>query len=166
MERKLTFEELSQIFFGEDFFFIPHAGNTQSIVAAHGKDEIEDAQKMVILMQSALEKVSKEETRQIYDIGFDKKKPVEHRAKKDIAYINFSDNHNINKYPCKHKGITGNHEFYYMKGSKNYETIRLAFIDPESRIMSPQQFGAIRTNVEKTVKLVIRHIWRWLSNLG
>lgn len=152
MERKLTFEELSQIFFGEDFFFIPHAGNTQSIVAAHGKDEIEDAQKMVILMQSALEKVSKEETRQIYDIGFDKKKPVEHRAKKDIAYINFSDNHNIEKYPCRHKGITGNHDFYYIKGSKNYETLRLAFIDPESRIMSNEHFNQIRineTNIEK-----------------
>ncbi len=145
-ERKITFGELSDIFFGEDFFFIPHAGNTQSIVAAHGKEEIEDAQKMVILMQSALEKVSKEETQQIYNAGFDRKKPTEHRAKKDIAYINFSDNHNINQYPCKHKGITGNHDFYYLKGSKNYETIRLAFIDPESRILSSSHYDIIRTN--------------------
>ncbi len=151
-ERKITFGELSDIFFGEDFFFIPHAGNTQSIVAAHGKEEIEDAQKMVILMQSALEKVSKEETQQIYNAGFDRKKPTEHRAKKDIAYISFSDNHNINQYPCKHKGITGNHDFYYIKGSKNYETIRLAFIDPESRIMPSHQYSAIQTggaNIER-----------------
>ena len=146
LERKLTFEEISEIFFGEDFFFIPHAGNTQSIVAAHGRNEIEDAQRMVILMQSALEKVSREETQQIYNAGFDRKKPTEHRAKKDIAYINFSDNHNINQYPCKHKGSTGNHDFYYVKGSKNYETIRLAFIDPESRIMSSQQYESIRPN--------------------
>lgn len=145
-DRKITFGELSDIFFGEDFFFIPHAGNTQSIVAAHGKEEIEDAQKMVILMQSALEKVSKVETQQIYNAGFDKKKPTEHRAKKDIAYINFSDNHNISQYPCKHKGISGDHDFYYIKGSKDYETIRLAFIDPESRIMSSQQYTMIQTN--------------------
>lgn len=146
LDRKITFGELSEIFFGEDFFFIPHAGNTQSIVAAHGRDDIEDAQKMVILMQSALEKVSKEETQQIYNAGFDRKKPTEQRARKDIAYINFSDNHNINQYPCKHKGITGDHVFCYIKGSKNYETIRLAFIDPESRIMSSKQYGAIQTN--------------------
>ncbi|MBT3384186.1 MAG: hypothetical protein HN778_17955 [Prolixibacteraceae bacterium] len=146
LNRKITFGELSKIFFGKDFFFIPHAGNTQSIVAAHGRNEIDDAQKMVILMQSALEKVSKEETQQIYNAGFDRKKPTEHRAKKDIAYINFSDNHNINQYPCKHKGITGNHDFYYLKGSKNYETIRLAFIDPESRILSSQQYGALQSN--------------------
>lgn len=152
MDRRLSFDELSEIFFGEDFFFIPHAGNTQSIVAAHGKDEIEDAQRMVILMPSALEKVSKEETKQIYNTGFDKKKPTKQRAKKDIAYINFSDNHNINKYPCRHKGITGNHDFDYIKGSKNYETIRLAFIDPESRIISSEQHKAIKnygSNVER-----------------
>lgn len=151
-DRKITFEELSEIFFGEDFFFIPHAGNSQSIVVAHGKEDIEDAQKMVILLQSAIEKVSKEETQQIYNAGFDRKKPTEQRAKNDIAYINFSDNHNISKYPCKHKGITGNHDFYYIKGSKNYETIRLAFIDPESRIMSPEKFGTIKingTNIER-----------------
>jgi predicted ATP-dependent endonuclease of OLD family len=145
-DRKITFGELSDIFFGEDFFFIPHAGNSQSIVAAHGKDDIEDAQRMVILMQSAIEKVSREETQQYYNAGFDRKKPTEQRAKNDIAYINFSDNHNISKYPCKHKGITGNHDFYYIKGSENYETIRLAFIDPESRIMSPERFRTIRTN--------------------
>ncbi|MDA3853887.1 MAG: hypothetical protein PF444_06565, partial [Bacteroidales bacterium] len=144
LERNLSFDEISEIFFGEDFFFIPHAGNSQSIVAAHGKDEIEDAQKMVILMQSALEKVSREETRQIYNVGFDQKKPTDQRAKKDLAYINFSDNHNVNQYPCKHKGITGIHEFYYVKGSKNYETIRLAFIDPESRIFSSEQYSTIR----------------------
>lgn len=151
-DRKLSFDELSEIFFGEDFFFIPHAGKSQSIVVAHGRDDIEDAQKMVILMQSALEKVSKEETRQIYNAGFDKKKPEEQRAKKDIAYINFSDNHNINQYPCKHKGISGNHDFYRIKGSKNFETIRFAFIDPESRIMSSTQYGSLRangTNIEK-----------------
>lgn len=154
-DRKITFDELSDIFFGEDFFFIPHAGNDQSIVAAHGRDEIEDAQKMVILMQSAIEKVSKEETQHIYNEGFDRKKTEGFRAKKDIAYINFSDNHNINRYPCKHKGISGDHNFYYIKGSNNYETIRLAFIDPESRIMSSQKYNALPTNEAKIEKFRI-----------
>lgn len=152
MDRKLTMEEVANIFFGEDFFFIPHAGSSQSIVDAYGRDTIQGAQKMVILMQSALEKVTKEETKNIYNIGFDREKPTDHRGQKDIAYINFSDNHNINMYPCIHKGGKGDHNFDYIKGSKSYETIRLAFIDPESRIISSEKYQSLKingTNIEK-----------------
>ena len=152
MSRKLTMAEVAAIFFNEDFFFIPHAGSSQSIVDAYGRNDIRDAQKMVILMQSALEKVTSEEKRIAYNLGFDREKPTSLRGQKDIAYINFSDNHKIENYPCIHKGGRGNHEFDYIKGSKNYETIRLAFIDPESRIMSSEQYKTLKlnnSNIEK-----------------
>lgn len=137
-ERKLTIDEIIKILPEDDFFFIPHAGNTAGIVDAY-KGEIEEAQKMLILFQSPLEKVP-EKSRQIYNQNFDKVLIEAFRNKDDYAYIEFSDNHNIKKYPCKHKGDSGDHEFYYIKGSKNYETLRLAFIDPKSRIKSSSEF--------------------------
>ena len=140
-ERKLTIEEIIEIFPEDDFFFIPHAGNTASIVDGY-KGEIEHAQKMLILLQSPLEKVP-EKCKQIYNYNFDTILYEAFRNKDDYAYIEFSDNHNIQKYPCRHKGDIGNHEFYSIKGSKNYETIRLAFIDPKSRIKSSVEFNAI-----------------------
>lgn len=137
-QRKLTIDEIIEILPEDDFFFIPHAGNTAGIVDAY-KGEIEEAQKMLILFQSPLEKVP-EKSKQIYNQNFDKVLIEAFRNKDDYAYIEFSDNHNIQKYPCKHKGDNGDHEFYYIKGSKNYETLRLAFIDPKSRIKSSSEF--------------------------
>jgi len=68
--RKLTIDEIIDIFPEDDFFFIPHAGNTASIVDGY-KGEIEEAQKMLILFQSPLEKVP-EKSKQIYNHNFDK----------------------------------------------------------------------------------------------
>ncbi len=141
-ERKINFDDIIKIFPKDDFFFIPHAGNTASIIDAY-KGDIEAAQKMLILLQSPLEKV-REKRRAIYNEGFDKDLIEAFRNKNDFAYIEFSDNHNIALYPCKHKGGRGEHEFYYIKGSKNYETLRLAFIDPKSRIKSSAEYNSIK----------------------
>lgn len=139
--RILDIEDLAIHFKNEDFFFIPHAGNTKSIVGAY-KQDIATAQRMVLLMPSALEKVTKEETVEHYNKGFDDLCKPEFQNRKDIAYINFSDNHNCSKYPCKNKGKEGEqHSFYYIKGIKSYESIRLAFIDPQCRIKSTEQFN-------------------------
>lgn len=141
-ERQLTIDEIVTIFPEDDFFFIPHAGNTKSIVGAH-KGSIEDAQKMVLLMQSAFEKVP-EKARQKYNEGFDKVLVEKFQNKDDHAYIEFTDNHNIEKYPCPNKGDDDRtHEFYYVKGGKNFETLRLAFIDPKSRIKSTSGINEI-----------------------
>lgn len=140
-ERYLTFEEIVDIFPKDDFFFIPHAGNTDSIVDGD-KDRIKETQEMLILLQSPLEKVP-EKRRQIYNEGFDKRLNEAFKNKNDFAYIEFSDNHNIQEYPCSHKGDKGIHNFYYIKGSKNYETLRLAFVDPKSRIKSSSGYNSI-----------------------
>jgi hypothetical protein len=140
-DRKVTFDEVINIIPDDDFFFIPHAGNTASIVGGY-KSNIEEAQKMLILLQSPMEKVP-EKRRQIYNEGFDRILYEAFRNKDDYAYIEFSDNHNIENYPCTNKGGKGNHAFYYIKGSKNYETLRLAFIDPKSRIKSSIAYANI-----------------------
>ncbi|MFH5834258.1 hypothetical protein [Halalkalibaculum sp. DA384] len=143
-KRVLTIDEIVKIFPEDDFFFIPHAGNTKSIVNSY-QGNIEDAQKMVLLMQSAFEKVP-EKNIQIYNDGFNNVLEERFRNKNDHAYIEFSDNHNIGKYPCAGKGVQGRmHNFYYVKGGKNYETLRLAFIDPGSRIKSSSELNDIKS---------------------
>ncbi|HES59814.1 MAG TPA: hypothetical protein ENO18_05215, partial [Caldithrix sp.] len=153
-QRVLTIDEIIELFPEDDFFFIPHAGNTKSIVDGHRVD-IQDAQKMVLLMQSAFEKVP-EKARQKYNEGFDTVLFEAFRNKDDIAYIEFSDNHNIGRYPCTHKGDDGSqHCFYYIKGNKSYETLRLAFIDPKSRIKSQEEYNQIDRTLQTINNLKI-----------
>ncbi len=153
-ERKLNFDDIVNLFSNDDFFFIPHAHQNKSGIVKAYDGHIEDAQKMILLMPSALEKV-KEEAIQIYNEGFDRLKNDNFKNKNDIAYIKFSDNHFIENYPCIHKGDKGEHSFFYLKGNKNYETIRLAFIDPESRICSEEDFHRISSNNYYIEKLKI-----------
>ncbi len=142
-ERVLTMSEVVDIFPEDDFFFIPHAGNTKGITTPY-RDNIPAAQKMIILMQSAMEKV-KEQRRHQYNLGFNKILTEAFRNQNDNAYIEFSDNHCIEAYPRKDfKDGSVEHSFYYLKGGKGFETLRQAFIDPQSRIRSSSQFASIR----------------------
>jgi hypothetical protein len=67
--RKLDFEAIYVLFQDKEFFFIPHAGSDNSIAKAYS-DSLYSL-KMVLLLPSALEKVSKEETKRIYNNAFD-----------------------------------------------------------------------------------------------
>jgi len=131
-ERKITIDDLYDLFNEYNYFFIPHAGNTKSILDPYRGYDMKLCQQMVLLMPSAFEKV-KESVRQTYNEGFDRIKTLDFQDKDDIAYINFSDNHNSNSYPCTNKS-GNNHEFYCIKGQPTFESIRFAFIDPKSRI--------------------------------
>lgn len=151
-EREITVEQLVSIIPDEDFFFIPHAGNTKSIIPAY-RGHIEDAQVMVLLMQSAFEKVDAKKVH-MYNSGFDRLKTEEFKDREDTAYIMFSDNHNASGYPCKGKN-DADHEFFYLKGSKSFETLRLAFIDPKSRIKTPEQHAELDGRYEYIESLKI-----------
>lgn len=157
-KRKLNIEQVVFLFYGEDFFFIPHAHRHKAGIVEAYDDHIEDAQEMILLMPSALEKV-KEEAIHKYNEGFDNLLSDSFKSREDIAYINFSDNHNIEKYPCIHKGDgdKGDHSFYYVKGTKSYETLRLSFIDPSSRISSPSAFSLINHSLNYIEKLEIKN---------
>ena len=147
-DRQITLNDIVSLFPTDDFFFIPHAGSgSNSLVDAYRHD-IPYAQKMLLLMPScALEKV-KQKAIAHYNDSFGRQMPEAQRDRNDIAYIQFSDNHNIEAYPKVHKGEPENplHEFYYVKGGKNYETLRQAFIDPESRIKSESELAALPRN--------------------
>lgn len=152
--RKLDFEQINILFHNKEFFFIPHADSDKSIVKAY--KDIAYTQTMVLLMPSAVEKVSKEETKRDYNKGFDLRLTESFRNKEDIPYINYSDNHNIYKYPCIHKGDDNiQHSFYYIKGKKSYETIRLAFIDPQSRIKSQAEYDSLTKTINTIDNLKI-----------
>lgn len=156
-DRKLTIDDVIEIFHDDKFFFIPHADGHRNIVSAYLDVGIEGAQKMVLLMPSALEKVTDGERRRVYSAGFSQSLTDSFRSRDDIPYIEFSDNHRIEQYPIQHMGgdEKENHEFYHVKGSKNYETIRLAFIDPRSRIKSPQEYEQIDRVSNKLEKLKV-----------
>lgn len=148
--RVLTFDDIAKCFKGEDFFFIPHADHDNNIVRAH-RGDIETAQRMILLMPSALEKVTDAERIRHYNDGFDSLCSPDFQQREDIAYINFSDNHNSSSYPCVHMGQNGLHSFYYIKGTKSYESIRLAFIDPKCRIKSPEQYNTEINKARHTI---------------
>lgn len=132
IDRKIVIDDLYDMFNGFNYFFIPHAGNTKSILDPYIGYDLKLCQQMVLLMPSAFEKV-KESVRQTYNDGFDRIKTLDFKEKDDIPYINFSDNHNCNSYPCTNKN-GDEHQFYCIKGKPSFESIRFAFIDPKSRI--------------------------------
>lgn len=141
-QRKITIDDLYDLFSGFDFFFIPHAGNTKSILEPYKTYDMELCQKMVLLMPSAFEKV-KESVKQKYNEGFDRLKELDFQGKDDIPYINFSDNHNCHKYPCAGKNGS-QHQFYCIKGQPSFESIRFAFIDPKSRIKKYEEVEVLK----------------------
>src|SRR5690606_8649274 len=135
------------LFHNYHFFYIPHAGGHKNIIDAHKKTDIRIAQEMVLLMECAHEKV-KEQHRKKHIEGFDKLKDPEFRNRKDEAFINFSDNHNCTIYPTPKNGAE--HEFYCIKGEPTFETLRFAFIDPQSRIRKQEEVDKL-TNVKKHI---------------
>lgn len=142
-ERVLTMAEVIDIFPDDDFFFIPHAGSNKSIITPY-RDDIPAAQQLIILMQSAMEKV-KEQRRHEYNLRFNHILTEAFQNRNDHAYIEFSDNHCINAYPKKDLTAEApEHSFYYLKGKKSFETLRQAFIDPESRIRSGEEYDSLR----------------------
>lgn len=136
-ERKIVIDDLYDLYRDYNFFFIPHAGNNKSIITPYRNYDMKLCQQMVLLMPSAFEKV-KESARQIYNDGFDKLKEYDFQNREDIPYINFSDNHNCNNYPCTNKNGES-HAFYCIKGQPTFESIRFAFIDPISRIKKHEE---------------------------
>lgn len=141
-ERKIVIDDLYDLFSDYNFFFIPHAGNTKSILDPYKGYDMELCQKMVLLMPSAFEKV-RESVRQKYNEGFDLLKTYDFKGKDDVPYINFSDNHNCNKYPCTNKNGE-DHKFYCIKGQPSFESIRFAFIDPKSRIKKYEEVEVLK----------------------
>jgi hypothetical protein len=153
-ERKLTSNEIFELFGEYHFFYIPHAGGHKNIIEAYQGADIRKAQEMVLLMESAQEKV-KEVHRIKHHQGFDKLKDPDFKNKKDVAFINFSDNHDCTKYPFPKSGVE--HEYYCIKGRPSFESIRFAFIDPTSRIKKYEEVEILKRSDNFIHSLVLQN---------
>lgn len=153
-ERKLTSNEIFELFGEYHFFYIPHAGGHKNIIEAYQGADIRKAQEMVLLMESAQEKV-KEVHRIKHHQGFDKLKDPDFKNKKDVAFINFSDNHDCTNYPFPKSGVE--HEYYCIKGRPSFESIRFAFIDPTSRIKKYEEVEILKRSDNFIHSLVLQN---------
>lgn len=129
--RTTTFRFLFETFREEDFFIISHGNKTKGIVKPYVKSEnLADAQHSILLGEiSALEMSSNiklESTIKNYNEGF-QKFLADGFQDFTTSYVVFSDNHSCTTYEsgpiCT-----------WLKGHLDYETLRIGFSDPESRI--------------------------------
>lgn len=148
-QRKTTFKDIIETFHMYEFMFILHGEGDRSIWEAiknKSKTDIGDVSNFIIVCENlGLEKV-KEETIKNWNTGFDKITSEGLSSEDYIPYMTFSDNHNIEQYPCTHmdKAL---HSFTYIKGLPNYESLRLAFIDPLVRIKNEDNVKKIKNEV-------------------
>jgi hypothetical protein len=130
--RTTTFKFIAQCFQNEDYFVIAHGNKDKGIVGPYkAVDRIEEAQYEILFGEiSALEmksNINMEHVVSSYNEGF--KKLISHNFQKEdtTSYVVFSDNHNCQEYEVR--------DFQtWVKGELSYETIRICFSDPKSRI--------------------------------
>ncbi|MCT4612493.1 MAG: hypothetical protein N4A47_03900 [Clostridia bacterium] len=133
--RATTFRNIVEAFKDEEYFIIAHAGNKpKSIVGPYKKaNKLEEAQVEILMGGiSALEmhgSISAEKVISRYNQEFEKLIKSDFKGVKPTSYVVFSDNHNCEEYALK--------DFQtWIKGDTNFETLRLAFSDPQSRIFT------------------------------
>lgn len=139
--RYTSFDRLSNAFKEDDYLIISHGNKSANIVKAYEsyKNGLTEAQVMVILgVVNSVEMVPGNNAKIInnYNIGFQKLLTEDFSAKKEVPYVVFSDNHQIEAYPKKDSNQTiERNEYTWIKGDLSFETLRMAFVDPLSRII-------------------------------
>lgn len=133
--RKTTFNDIIEKFGKNEFLFIVHSGNHKSIIGAY-KSDIPKAQKKILIFENIGVEQGNEDKILKFNEGFQQHLQNYFQAENYVPYMDFSDNHYIEKYPCKGKDEENIHDFFYIKGIQNYESLRLAFVDPTIRILN------------------------------
>lgn len=158
--RHTTIEEIIKKFYDREFTLILHGMGGNSIFENLKRDKAyENNQRwMIAFTHAGLEKVPEEAVGE-FNKGFYSVIKDGLKAEDFIAYMGFSDNHNIEQYPMTHMAditIQSNgqpkdtpHEFTYIKGIPNYESLRLAFVDPIIRIKLESEVLLIRDNIRQ-----------------
>jgi len=137
--RTTTFKYLIEYFREESFFIIAHGDKAKGIVPPHKKtDSIEEAQYNILMGEiSALEMKSNMKMKhaiEAYNEGFSLLLKDEFR-RDPAPYVVFSDNHNCANYETAELST-------WLKGALDYETLRIGFSDPESRIHTDNKLPA------------------------
>jgi len=149
--RATTIEYIVKSFYDEDFVIIAHGNKDKGIVEPYKKaSKIEDAQYEILIGGiSALEMKSNLKMENVinnFNYGFQKLLKDEFKADKTTSYVVFSDNHDCNNYELK--------DFQtWIKGDLSFETLRLAFSDPESRIYTSLTEPKMVSNYIEGVKI-------------
>lgn len=138
--RITSFDRFAETFIDEDYLVISHGNKSANIKDAYGsyKSGLSEAQVMVLLgIVDALEMSPGNNSKIIshFNKGFQSLLTCDYSAKKEVPYVVFSDNHQINAYP-KHDRSQTLSDYYYtwLKGDLSFETLRMSFVDPTSRI--------------------------------
>ncbi len=141
MNRFTSFDRIANTFKNEDYLVISHGNKSANIVNAYKSYDngLTEAQVMVILgVVNSVEMVPGNNVKIInnYNIGFQKLLTEDFSSRKEIPYVVFSDNHQIAAYPKKDATQTiERNEYTWIKGNLSFETLRMAFVDPLSRIV-------------------------------
>lgn len=134
--RVTSLELLFRFFSDEDYLIISHGTKSPSIIGTY-KGELPTAQKMILLgfINSLEMSPNKVDAIEHYNIGFDAILADDYKNREDVPYVIFSDNHEIDAYPnYKSTQIIEGRPMTWIKGSLSFETLRMAFVDPTSRI--------------------------------
>jgi hypothetical protein len=137
MLRVTTLDAIVKHFNDEDFFLIAHGNKDKGIVeSCKDAESIEEAQYEILMGSiSALEMKSTVKTEAIikrWNYDFERLLASDFRMRSPTTYVVFSDNHNCHSY------CPGTYQTW-MKGDASFETLRLAFSDPESRVHTSER---------------------------
>lgn len=135
--RLTSLNRIIQTFTGEEILIISHGQKSSSIKDTY-KDDITVAQAMILLgvINSVEMSPTKPEAISHFNRGFDKILQDDYKGRADVPYVIFSDNHELEYYPhYKKNKVIENRPFTWLRGSPNFETLRLSFVDPSSRIV-------------------------------
>ncbi|MGB3365957.1 MAG: hypothetical protein WBA54_00585 [Acidaminobacteraceae bacterium] len=135
--RCTTLEYIVKHFSDENFFIIAHGNKEKGIVesCSTGNNICHAQHEILIGSISALEMKSNSKTQSVinkYNDGFKKLLKRDFQIINPTSYVSFSDNHNCNAYNLREYKT-------WIKGKPTYETLRLAFSDPDSRIHTSNQ---------------------------
>ena len=139
--RITSFDRFAEYFIDEDYIVISHGKKEANIVEAYKSynNGLTEAQVMVLMgIINAVEMSPGNNAKVInhFNNGFQSLLSEDFSAKKEVPYVVFSDNHQISCYP-KHDSAQNLEKeiFTWIKGDLSFETLRMAFVDPTSRIL-------------------------------
>lgn len=137
--RITSFDRFVKEFNNENYLVISHGNKSSNIKNAYESYGvgIAEAQKMILLgfINSLELKPGKMDAISFFNKEFEKLLTSDFSAEKEVPYVIFSDNHDYNCYPKHDNNLNFNKKIYtWVKGDLSFETLRLAFVDPTSRI--------------------------------
>lgn len=166
--RVTSFDRFAESFIDEDYIVISHGKKAANIVQAYNSynNGLTEAQVMVLIgIINAVEMSPGNNAKVInqFNRGFQSLLNEDFSSKLEVPYVVFSDNHQISSYPKHDSNQQIQKEiFTWIKGNLSFETLRMAFVDPTSRIIvssdSPSlpekyieevKFSTLKNGIEK-----------------